>query len=185
MRAASLVSRFATGFLLPWVAGCGDNDLLLSGSPAGLEAVSGDGQEAQVGSPLADPLVVRATDEAGRPVQGVRVAFQFDGDVGGNVAPDTAETDADGRASADIRLGTLTGAQLVDATIVEGPADAVVTFRLTALAPPDDGGGGDGDGGGGDGGGGDGDGGGDGGGGGGGRGGGDDDNDDDDHGHDD
>ena len=156
MRIGSLASRLAAGPLVAWLAaGCSGGDLLLpgSGSPAELRAVSGDRQEAEVGATLRDPLVVLATDAAGRPVVGVEIAFRFDGDAGGNVAPESVRTDSEGKAEAQVRLGSASGAQLVDAMVVEGPADATVTFRLTALAPDH---GGDGDGGGGDGGGGDG-----------------------------
>lgn len=160
MRIGSFASRLAAGPLFAWLAaGCSGGDLLLpgSGTPAELRALSGDRQEAEVGATLPDPLVVLATDAAGRPVVGVEIAFRFDGDVGGDVAPELVRTDSEGEAEAQVRLGIASGAQLVDAMVVEGPTDATVTFRLTAL-PPDNGDGGDG----GDGGGGGGDGGGDG-----------------------
>ncbi|MBA3259675.1 MAG: hypothetical protein H0T68_09440 [Gemmatimonadales bacterium] len=181
MRTRSLVSLLAGALLIPCLgAACSGDDLLLpsSATPTGLRAVSGDRQEAEAGAMLPDPLVVKATDATQRPVQGVRIVFRFDGAVGGDVAPDTALTNLAGEAEAEIRLGTASGAQLVDATVIEGPAEVMVTFRLTAL-PPEEGGGG-GEGGGGNGGGGDG-GGVDGGGGGGNDGGGDDDDDDEKH----
>jgi hypothetical protein len=154
MRTGLHVSRLAGGLLLPLLAAaCGGDDLLLpgTGSPTGLQAVSGDGQEAEVGATLPDPLVVRASDASGRPVQGTLIVFRFDGDGGGEVAPDTARTDFEGRAAAEVQLGTTSGAQLVKAAVVEGPADLVVTFQLTAVDPSNPGDGGGGGGGGGDG----------------------------------
>lgn len=155
MRTRSLVSLLAGALLFSWVgAGCGGGDLLLpsSATPTGLRAVSGDRQEAEAGATLPDPLVVKATDAGQRPVQGARIVFRFDGAVGGDVAPDTALTNTAGEAAAQIRLGTASGAQLVEAAVIEGPAEIMVTFRLTAR--PADGGGGGGHGGGVDGGGG-------------------------------
>ncbi len=142
MRARSLVS-LAGALLFPWLsAACGGGDLLLPSSvPTGLQAVSGDRQEAQAGAMLPAPLVVKATGEGQRPVPGVRIVFRFDGEVGGDVAPDTVLTNAAGEAAAEIRLGSASGAQLVDATVIEAPAEVMVTFRLTAL-PADQGGGG-------------------------------------------
>lgn len=145
MRTRSLVS-LAGALLFSWLgAACGGGDLLLPSSsiPTGLQAVSGDRQEAQAGAILRHPLVVKATDAGQRPVPGVRIVFRFDGEVGGDVAPDTALTNAAGEAEAAIRLGSASGAQLVDATVIEAAAEVMVTFRLTAL-PADKGGGGDG-----------------------------------------
>lgn len=147
----SLIFRFAGGLLLSSVAGCGGEELLLpgSGAPAGLNAVSGDRQEAPAGAPLPQPLVVQATDGSGRPVPDALISFSFDGDVGGVAAPATARTNPQGLARADVRLGTAAGTQLVDASVVDGPAGLLVTFRLNALARPT-GPGGDGGSGGGD-----------------------------------
>lgn len=160
------------GLLAAPLAGCGGGDLLLpsTSAPADLVAVSGDDQEGVVGSRLSEPLVVRASDGAGRPVAGARIVFDFTFDVGGVIAPDTALTGEDGQAAAEVRLGDETGQQTVEASVADLAVDDLrVRFDLTARARSGGGDSGGGDGGGGDSGG-DGD-------GGGGGGGGDDDDD--------
>lgn len=122
---------------------CGGDGLLVPADAeiARLQAVAGDGQEAVAGEPVADPLVVQALDEAGRPVAGARVAFRFI-NTDGQVAPGMVETGSDGRAAAEAVLGGSVGDQVVEAR-VDGGGPAV-EFRLTALQAPDppDGGGG-------------------------------------------
>jgi hypothetical protein len=130
--------------------GCGSGDLLLPGHPTGLNPVSGDGQSGLVGSRLPDPLVVEVTDAEGRHVVGTAVEFTFASSIpGGAVTPETATTDEEGRASAEVRLGTVEGEQPVEARVA-GAADSALRARFTLTAlPQDDGGGGNGGGGGG------------------------------------
>jgi hypothetical protein len=133
---------------------CGSGDLVLPGGPPSeLSAVSGDGQNGPPGTRLPDPLVVEVTDAEGRHVPGTSVQFTFAGDVaGGAVTPGTAITDDQGRASAEVQLGTVEGDQPVEALVTAGADSALRTrFNLTAV-PVDDGGGGGGAGGGGSGG---------------------------------
>jgi hypothetical protein len=123
--------------------GCGSGDLVLPGGPTGLTPVSGDGQSGVLGSRLPDPLVVEVTDAEGRHVVGTSIEFTFTGDVpDGAVIPPTATTDEEGRASAEVQLGTVEGDQPVEARVA-GAADSTLRarFNLTAL-PRDDGGGG-------------------------------------------
>jgi hypothetical protein len=131
---------------------CRSGDLMLPGGPPSeLSAVSGDGQNGPPGSRLPDPLVVEVTDAEGRHVVGTSVEFTFEGDVAdGALTPGTAITDETGRASAEVRLGTVEGDQPVVARVA-GAADSALQarFNLTAV-PQDDGGGGSGGGGGGD-----------------------------------
>jgi hypothetical protein len=106
--------------------------------------VSGDGQEAAVGSLLPDPLVVRLTDVAARPVAGASLVFSFQGHVPeAVVAPGTVETDSTGRAAVRARLGTTLGTQIVEARL-EGDAgsDLRATFGMTAFEVRQNGGGG-------------------------------------------
>ncbi|HEU5041547.1 MAG TPA: hypothetical protein VFT84_12030 [Gemmatimonadales bacterium] len=124
---------------------CGGDDLLLpsSGTPAELRLVSGDLQQAEAGSPLPDPLIVAAVDAKGRPVEGSRILFRFELDTdGGQVNPDTVQTDASGQATAEVRLGSEVGAHPVEAIVVDGPTGLRVRFLLTALQPEPVGGGG-------------------------------------------
>jgi hypothetical protein len=119
------------------LSACGGGNLTLpvDGSPADLSVISGDGQEAPVGSELPDPLVVRLTDASAHPVSGVSVVFAFQTDVpDAAVDPTTVTTDSTGIASARVRLGSTTGSQTVEARV----AELSTTFDLTALAqaPP-------------------------------------------------
>jgi hypothetical protein len=105
-----------------------------AGSAARLEAVSGDGQSAVVGTPVADELVVRLLDPAGNPVAGTAVTWVV-GQGGGTVAPETGPTDDAGRAATRWTLGSATGAQTVTA-VVSGVG--VVGFSAIGLpgTPP-------------------------------------------------
>lgn len=90
--------------------------------------VSGDAQAGQVSKALANPLVVKVVDSAGRAVSGVAVAWTV-AQGGGRIAPtatDTAAasttvihttTDNLGLASAALILGTAGGAQGVTAAV--------------------------------------------------------------------
>lgn len=115
------------------LTGCG-SDLILPDdtSPARLEAFAGNGQEGTVGSRLSDPLVVRLTDAASRPVGGVAVTFRFEGSTDAEVESASEITDAEGQASAKVRLGSETGPLDVAASLVEIPG-LKATFRVTAL----------------------------------------------------
>ena len=140
------ISRLAAGLLVPWlVAGCSGDTLTLPGSttPTDVLAVSGNGQEAEPGAQLPDPLVVQVVDSGGRPIGGAEVAFALDGATDGTLSPATVRTDSEGLAQTEVRLGTTAGTQSIEARATEGVAGAAFTFTLTALAPK--GGGGDGD----------------------------------------
>jgi hypothetical protein len=114
---------------------CGGSDLTLpsDGRPAALTVVDGNNQTASEGQLLADPLIVRAIDSDNRPVAQVRVAFVVTAG-GGTTSPDTATTDADGRASSRWTLGTAAGAQVVEARVAG--SDAIkARFNGTASGP--------------------------------------------------
>jgi hypothetical protein len=128
------------------LASCGGSDLILpaDGSPASLRAVSGSGQQATVGTRLPDPLVVRLTDGAGRPVRGVTVDFRFQSDIpGAQFEPATrVMTNDTGYASVQVRLGTAPGDQTIEAAVGATPsAGLLATFGVTAVAPQGGGGG--------------------------------------------
>ncbi len=118
----------------------GGGDLTLPDDklPATLTVESGNAQQGTVGLPLTDTLIVRITDSKSRPVQTARVVFQLiAGGTGGDVIPDTAVTDIDGRARSRWVLGQLAGAQRVDARVlgqVSGNRSLTATFTATGLA---------------------------------------------------
>jgi hypothetical protein len=95
-----------------------------------LAMVSGNNQEAIVGAPLAQPIVVRASNATGGPVPDLTVTFSVTSG-GGSVQPSTVTTDANGHASASWTLGGATGAQTVSAS---APGTNAITFTATARA---------------------------------------------------
>ena len=80
-------------------------------------AVSGDNQEAPVGTQLPQPLVVKVVDDAAKGVAGVRIAWEV---VSGNGALSAAETltGSDGQTSIQA-TPTVGGQSTVTATINE------------------------------------------------------------------
>jgi Bacterial Ig-like domain (group 1) len=112
---------------------CG-SDLTLPGdsSPARLQAIGGDGQEATVGSRLSNPLIVQLTDGNNNPVSDVAVEFGFEGSTDAELESASEITDAQGRASTEVRLGSQTGPLDVAARVVQTPA-LKATFTVTAL----------------------------------------------------
>jgi hypothetical protein len=124
--------------------------------PAALRAISGDQQSGTINSFLTAPLIVEAADADGRLVPEAMIVFRFDAGVyDGQLDPDTAVTDPDGRASVTVRLGSPVGAQQVVGRATQATSnDVTVRFTLNAAQPPrppdppDNGGGGGGGGGG-------------------------------------
>jgi hypothetical protein len=128
------------------LAGCGPGDLTLpdSSQPFILTIVSGDGQQADAGTLLDRPLVVRVLDDASNPVPDASVEFGFLGEVpGAGVDPGVVTTGDDGTAEAFVRLGTTSGTQMVLARVV-GAASPELSARFRVIALNVRGGGGDG-----------------------------------------
>ena len=116
-------------------AACGGDSLLLpkDGEPAQISIMDGDNQNATVGQPLGDSLVVKVSDPSDRPVEGVEVVFVPP--AGGTVAPsDTVHTDAAGVARVAYTLSTTAGVQTVQAraTPITSPSASSITFHITA-----------------------------------------------------
>ena len=108
------------------------------GLPAALAVLGGGAQTGTVGQPLPDSLIVRVTDSRDRPVQSTRVAFVIlAGGAGADVIPDTAFTDADGRARARWVLGSLAGLQRVEARVLGKVAAGTLKATFDATALPD------------------------------------------------
>lgn len=97
-------------------------------TPTALSIVSGDGQTGPPGAVLPESLVVQLDDETGQPLSGATVHFTADAGSGA-VRPDSATTDAAGRAAGQWTLGSTVGAQGVTAS-VEGR----LTARFAATA---------------------------------------------------
>lgn len=100
-----------------------------------IASASGNGQSAGVGEALADPIVVRVTQE-GAPLSGTSVSWSVTAG-GGSVSPTTSTTDASGNASTAWTLGPDPGANSLEAS-ASGATGSPVTFSATAVAgaPP-------------------------------------------------
>jgi hypothetical protein len=98
--------------------------------PSAIGVVSGNAQSGRVGSTLADAGVVQVSGSDGIGVPGVSVIFAAP--AGGSVSPATATTDATGRASTTMKLGTVAGPQGFTATA------AGISTAITATAVPGD-----------------------------------------------
>ena len=139
----AVVSVGAAG-LIATLVGCSAGDLTLPGQgrppsvqPAVLIMVSGDGQRAEAGTVLDDPLTVQVLDDSSRAVPNTSVQFQFLGELpGAELAPASVLTDAEGRASAVARLGEPAGEQVIVAEVVNTQLpDLSVRFSATAVNP--------------------------------------------------
>jgi len=94
---------------------------------------SGDGQTAQVGTALPNPIRVSVT-LSGAPDVGMTVTWAAAG-TGASVSPITSITDANGIATTTWTLGSTAGAQSATATLA-GATGSPVTFGATASAAP-------------------------------------------------
>lgn len=102
-----------------------------------LAVISGDHQQAVIGTPVPNALVAVLLDAAGQPVAGKPILFKVrgnDGSLDGGKREIAVLTGSDGRASAHFTLGTRVGAgnQVVEASTAgfRGPA----VFRSSAQA---------------------------------------------------
>jgi hypothetical protein len=93
---------------------------------------SGDGQQADIGTPVAIRPTVLVRDASGSAMSGVAVTFAVDSG-GGSLASTAAVTGADGTASSGVwTLGTNLGANVVSATVT---GIQPVRFRAVAMLP--------------------------------------------------
>jgi hypothetical protein len=105
---------------------------LTAGAAANLAITAGNGQTGTAGSPLPVNPQVRVTDLSGNPVAGISVTFTVTG--GGGSAASTQITDAAGFASVSWTLGTVAGANTLDATATLSGGAATVGFTATGQA---------------------------------------------------
>jgi hypothetical protein len=112
---------------------CGGDDLLLpgDGQPATVAILQGNNQNTRVGEPLPEPIVVRVSDAAGRPVAQTRVVFTATSGSGASISPSAVTTDNNGRAGAEWSLGSLAGSYTAEARVDGSPAEPA---RFTAFA---------------------------------------------------
>jgi adhesin/invasin len=131
------VIRIAPMVLAIALSACGGADLTLpdDARPTHIDIVTGNAQAGIAGTNLSLPLVVKITDDLGRPVSGEAVQFTVQSGEG-HVTPSTFSTDTGGRATTIWTLGATAGNQQVEARAVGGdaPDGLVVTFTATAVA---------------------------------------------------
>jgi hypothetical protein len=108
----------------------GEATASISPPPTGIFVISGGAQTGVVGNTLVQPAVVEVRANDGLGVPGMSVAFTPPS--GGSVGTGTATTDASGRATTSLRLGTVAGAQTFGASA----AGFSVSVPATALAGP-------------------------------------------------
>jgi adhesin/invasin len=106
--------------------------LAQSGTAASIALVSGDAQTAEVGAPLAAPLVVVVRDAAGNPAVGDSVTWTVTAG-GGTFAAARTATDVNGEARATWTLG-------LEANVAHGASASIgtlpaVSFTATATLP--------------------------------------------------
>ncbi|HEY7634226.1 MAG TPA: hypothetical protein VH763_01655, partial [Gemmatimonadales bacterium] len=117
---------------------CGGDSLVLpsEGEPAHITVVQGDSASGRVGETLAESLVVEVTDRTDRLVPGATVVFHIPNSGSGTqFNPDTATTDADGRAAAQVVLGTQVGASngVAQVVVADNQSPVQTNFTVTAL----------------------------------------------------
>ena len=102
--------------------------------PAAMELAYGDNQVGVAGSPLAQHITVKVTDEHGTPLRGVTVAFEVTAG-GGNLGSPADLTDTEGFARAAWTLGSEPGIGTQQATAtIAGTSIAPVTFSARAAS---------------------------------------------------
>jgi hypothetical protein len=127
---ARLLSRYAVLLLAAATLRCSDGGTVDPPPEGGtIEQVSGDGQDAAVGTTLPESLIVRVLDDNGAPLAGVTVEWEAEG--GGSVSEAATETGADGRTGIRRTLGMTVGAQGTVAA-ADGLDGSPVAFTATA-----------------------------------------------------
>src|SRR5262245_47485221 len=117
------------------LVGCSGGDLTLpvSANPFTLTIVSGDGQRADAGDLLEQPLVVQVLTSDSSPIPGASVEFTFlDSMPGATVDPAVTTTDDEGQAEAVVRLGSETGEHLILARVV-GTSSPDLSARFSVV----------------------------------------------------
>jgi hypothetical protein len=94
--------------------------------------LGGDKQEAELQAALPESLAVRAVDRFGNGVAGVNVSWSVSD---GSVSPDVVATGADGRAAAQLTLGSRPGVYRTSAD-APGLQGSPISFEVTGIAPP-------------------------------------------------
>ncbi|HEX9483285.1 MAG TPA: hypothetical protein VF929_01850, partial [Gemmatimonadaceae bacterium] len=115
------------------LAGVSVAETAIAAPPTAIAIVSGDAQSDSTARTLAQPLVVKVTDQVGNPVASVAVNWQLMSGTG-SVVTSVSPTDVNGLASTKYVLGLTAGAEVIQASIAGlTSASASVVFRETAI----------------------------------------------------
>ena len=107
----------ASWILVGLVLGCGGGGGTPPGpTPSSVTKTGGDNQVGAAGTALSTPLEVIVKDGSGNPMAGINVSFAA-ATGGGSVAPTSASTGADGKATTTRTLGPGAGTQTTSATV--------------------------------------------------------------------
>lgn len=127
--------------------GCGNGDDLCTGpfcfspptqaEPSSIEAGQNNGQAGAPGRELPKPVDVVVKDSDGKPVPGVTVSFSVSSG-GGSISTATAESDVNGLAQVNWRLGNELGTQSLQATATNDDGAPLTNspLQLSATAVP-------------------------------------------------
>ena len=127
MRMIASAAALLLGLL---AAGCNGEVVGGGQRPAEVLVISGDLQTGTVGQELAQPLVVKVVDDAGRPVRDQLVNFRVI-EGGGSVFAGSAITNKNGIAQERWTLGTVAGdTQRVEARAVDPGTGAALVFAV-------------------------------------------------------
>jgi hypothetical protein len=130
MRSATL------SVLLLLACGCGSSNEPDPRAAASLTVISGDAQQAEVGTDLPEPVVVKVSDANGVPVPNQLINFVVVSG-GGRVFAGAAQTNAAGEARERWTLGTVAGEQMIEVRAVDqSTGEPIVFARITAKAEP-------------------------------------------------
>ncbi|HEU5479548.1 MAG TPA: hypothetical protein VFU90_06920, partial [Candidatus Tumulicola sp.] len=114
---------------------CGGTESPTLSTPVKIVAISGGGQAADLGQPLAQPLVARVTTSTGTPASAVSVTFAVTSGAG-TLSPATVSTDGSGNASTTFTMGQTPGVTTVSATsgaVAGAAADFIVSTGPTIV----------------------------------------------------
>jgi adhesin/invasin len=114
-------------------AACGDTTFnTITAIPTTLTfSAASSGQTGTVGQPLAQPISVQVTDQAGNPIIGVVVTWTVLSG-GGSVSSATSTTDVNGDASVIWTLGTVAGTNTLRASIATGASADISAEGVSA-----------------------------------------------------
>jgi len=107
------------------------------GVPASMSVVDGNTQTGTAGSPLPIQLIVGVTDAKNRPVVSQAVEFKGTSPSPGQLIPDTAFTDGDGKAKSQWVLGSHAGTQTVRARVLASGQAGQLVKDFSATVMPD------------------------------------------------